>query len=36
MSGLLAALGPLLFLTGLFVCAVYLIKYIVRRFVEMK
>lgn len=36
MTGLLAALAPVLFLTGLFVAAVYLLKYIIRRFVEMK
>jgi hypothetical protein len=36
MIGLLHALWPVLFLTALFVGAVYLVKYVIRRFVEMK
>jgi hypothetical protein len=36
MKALLASLGPLLFLTGLFVGAVYLLKYIIHRLVDHK
>lgn len=36
MIDLLKSLGPILFLTGLFVAAVYLIKYVVHRIVDHK
>lgn len=36
MSYLLKSLGPILFLTGLFVAAVYLVKYVIHRIVEHK
>ena len=36
MIALLKSLGPILFLTGLFVAAVYLIKYIIHRIVDHK
>jgi len=36
MIALLKSLGPILFLTGLFVAVVYLIKYIIHRIVDHK
>lgn len=36
MMGLLKSLGPILFLTGLFVGGVYLVKYIIHRIVDHK
>ncbi|PMQ16339.1 hypothetical protein JaAD80_10795 [Janthinobacterium sp. AD80] len=36
MSYLLKSLGPILFLTGLFVAAVYLVKYVIHRIVDHK
>lgn len=36
MGALIKANLPTLFLLGLFVCAVYLVKYIVARFLEHK
>lgn len=36
MMALLSALSPILFLTGLFVGGVYLVKYIIHRIVDHK
>lgn len=36
MIGLLKSLAPILFLTGLFVLGVYLLKYIIHRIVDQK
>jgi hypothetical protein len=36
MSGLFESLGPILLLTGLFVAAVYLVKYVIHRMVDHK
>lgn len=33
---LFSALVPVLFFTGLFVCCVYLVKYIIHRFLDHK
>lgn len=36
MTMLLKSILPILFLTGLFVAGVYLVKYIIHRFMEQK
>lgn len=36
MMGLVKSIGPVLFLTGLFVAVVYLVKYIVHRIIDHK